>query len=201
MRLLLLALLLASCTVPPKSAEDVTQPPVVLPPPAYSVPGFKPEWTAEAAKALEGSALLAQRPKDQKFYASSCKDAKTFWLALMGALAKFESNYNPREEYVENFTDAKGQRVRSRGLFQMSIESANAYGCGFKNADELFDPALNIRCFVKTAGNLVSRDSLISGGEKVAGKQKWYGLARYWSPFRDAAKLRSIRAAAGVSCQ
>ena len=51
---------------------------------------------------------------------------------LMVEMARYESGFKPEATYKENFKDSQGRFIISRGLYQLSVESANqkAYGCG-----------------------------------------------------------------------
>lgn len=140
-----------------------------------------------AREAVEkyGKALSGIIPKDAKYWGWDGADYITFYSELMGALAKFESGFDTNETYTEAFKDAKGKRVVSRGLLQLSIESVNGYGAGLKDAAELHDPATNLRCGVLILSHWITRDGVISGGSKGA----WRAGARYWSQFRKASRL------------
>ncbi len=83
----------------------------------------------------------------------------------------------------------EGTPISSRGLLQISRESANGYGCNIKDAKELHQPGVNIACAVRIFNRWIVKDKMISG--RVKGK--WKGAARYFSPFRDDRKLQSLR--------
>lgn len=70
---------------------------------------------------------------------------------LISVIAKHESGFNPDAYYKESFNDSNGKPVISRGLFQLSVESANqsAYKCDIKSYKELYNPYINITCMVK----------------------------------------------------
>ena len=112
-----------------------------------------------------------------------------FWVHLISKLAYFESSYNIDETYQEEFPDNDGNRVISRGLLQLSIESANGnYDCGLLNAQELHEPKINLECAVRIFNKLVVQNRAIAG--KVNGR--WQGASRYWSPFRDKEKNKKL---------
>ncbi len=123
-------------------------------------------------------------------YSSLSAGNKTnFWVYLLSSMAQLESNFKPALSYQEAFKDSKGQYVVSRGLLQISIESGNAYGCGFKNASELHDPYKNLSCGLRILNRWVASD------KRIAGKSgsSWRGGARYWSVLRTASKVNSIK--------
>lgn len=114
---------------------------------------------------------------------------KQFWMMLFSRLSYWESNHKPECTYTEKFKDNDGKNVVSRGLLQVSIESANHYGCGIKNAQELHDPGINLRVGVTIANYWVKRKGLVDG------------MAMYWSPFRDRTKTEDIVNRAKESCK
>lgn len=127
-------------------------------------------WTELLVKSLqgEGKALLAVH-------------SIQYWVMLFSALARHESNFDPTCTYTEKFPDAKGKPVVSRGLLQISKESANGYGAGLVKEEELHDVATNLRCGVLIAAKWVVKDGVVYGGDAEHG---WKGMARYWSQFR-----------------
>jgi hypothetical protein len=107
-------------------------------------------------------------------------------------MAKPESNFKPQSFYQEKFKDAQGRRVISRGLLQISHESANQprYACDIKQPHSLHDPKVNLSCGVKIMSKWVQTDGVIS-------QQRWSkdpkGGARYWSTLRpQRGKVQSI---------
>jgi hypothetical protein len=152
-----------------------------------------------------GSELLTAAPRDVEAYCPSYDDLnqeqrRAYWVYLLSRLARFESSHDPSVSYEENFNDAQGNRVISRGLLQLSKESANGYGCGIGDATELHDPETNIRCGVRILNRWVAeRDGVIAA--RINGQ--WRGAARYWSPFRDDSKREQIASATAAQpyCQ
>lgn len=162
------------------------------------------QWSEHLIKEVINHDLMLQTPSDIKSYCPNYANlhemSKTmFWANLMVAMAKKESNYNPNTSYTENFSDSQGRLVVSRGLFQLSLESANqrAYGCGFKNAGEIYDPLKNITCSVNILSHWVKKDNRI--GEKVSGS--WLGGARYWSVLRSGASADYVKKTAQAACK
>ena len=170
--------------------------------------GGKPEgraWTKIVADAIVANddELIAATPSDMSVYcpgyATKNTEAKReFWAMLFSALARYESNYDPATSFTESFKDSAGKFVVSRGLLQISKESANGYGCGINDENVLHDPAVNLACAVKIGQRWVSKDGRIS---KLTTSGKWRGMARYWSPFRSDTKRavlqRALRGAPG----
>jgi hypothetical protein len=107
---------------------------------------------------------------------------KQVWTFFISAIVRFESNFDPKLYYEESFRDSTGARVVSRGLLQLSLESSNGYSCGFRTAQEIHDPFLNLSCGIKILNRWVGRDKRFAGGSRGA----WRGGARYWSVLRSS---------------
>lgn len=152
-------------------------------------------WQSYVETAIDtyGSALMTATPGDigdwcPSFADQSPAERKAFWSFLMSSLMKYESNYDPAVTYTEPFNDAQGNRVVSRGVLQLSKESANGYRCGIDDPQELHDPQTNLTCAVRIMNRWVERDAVIQ--DRTLTRQ-WRGLARYWSPFRRS-QQRSV---------
>jgi len=167
------------------------------PPAAWDV---RPEGRAWSQVGHQAVAVLAPQlvtltPTDIDAFCPGYRTAnaegrRAFYVSLLAELARYESNFDPSVTFTESFSDASGRRVVSRGLLQLSQESANGYGCGISDAQQLHDPETNIRCAVRILGRWVERDGVISGYNAGA----WRGASRYWSPFRDRNKLVDLQA-------
>lgn len=96
---------------------------------------------------------------------------------LLSIMAKRESNFKPETSFNET---GHLQGVVSRGLFQLSFDSANqkAYGCGIKKAQDLHDPKINIQCAVKILAYQAKKTGTLIDGEKG-------GCGAYWSVCRS----------------
>lgn len=143
-------------------------------------------WTRAAEQAVRDTTLANQVPADiASFcpaYASRNAEQRTqFWAGLMSAMARPESNFKPKTSYVEKeIYDSSKQNVISRGLLQISIESANgrAYACGIKNAEDLHQVDVNLRCGARILSHWVKKDGRITED----GRNR--GGGRYWSVLR-----------------
>jgi len=141
-----------------------------------------------------GADLLAKNPKDVAAYCAnyenlSLADRKNVWVYFLSAMTELESSHKPETRFTEAFDDAQGNKVISRGLLQLSIESGNGYGCGLKNAEELHDPLVNLNCGLRILNRWIGRDGVISGKEGTA----WRGGARYWAVLRHEKHLVRIK--------
>ncbi len=108
-------------------------------------------------------------------------DIKLCMKNMMYKMVEFESGYNTNATYKENFTDAQGKNVISRGLFQLSVESANGYKCNV-TANSLHDMETNTRCAVKIMHHWLSKDLIMMS------ESKNIGGGRYWSVCRPFVK-------------
>lgn len=159
---------------------------------------MKSLWPNEQLKNLAeqmvmnfGGKMLTQIPKDfSEFGGNADNFGVRFYSELLAALCKFESNYNPKAQFKESFNDKQGRPVISRGLLQVSIESANGYGAAIKNAEALHDPGTNLMASVLIMRKWIVQDGVITG---TSGANPWLGMARYWSPFRNAEKLATMK--------
>lgn len=149
------------------------------------------QWTEIVVTGIDKYApdLLTASPTDAntfcpQFHNLSAGEKRYFWTYLLSAMTKFESSFNPQSSYKENFKDSSGSNVVSRGLMQLSYESAKAYGCPLKNAKDLHNPAVNLECSLRVLGRWVQRDQRIAGN--VGGG--WKGGARYWAVLRSGKK-------------
>lgn len=185
-----LALILLVCIAGCASAPPATDPVEDPKPITYKASWPEKEWTVILDQALTdlGADLLAANPKDLASYCPPAGARKQCYIGIISSLAKFESNYKPASSYQESFKDSKGNYVISRGLLQISQESANGYGCGIRDAKELHDVETNLRCGVRIMSKWIQKDGVIAGKGST-----WLGMSRYWSPFRDATKTKSIQ--------
>lgn len=142
---------------------------------------------------VDGPQLIATRPRDVADFCPNYDRLTTeykraFWVYLISSIVQFESNFKPETSFTENFTDSTGASVISRGLLQLSIESARAYGCVLANAQALHDPYKNLSCGLKILSRWVGRDGVIRANDG-----DWKGGARYWSVLRRDNQYASIR--------
>lgn len=109
-----------------------------------------------------------------------------FFVVLISAMARHESGFDPLVTYGEAFADAKGKQVISRGLLQLSQESANnpRYGCAIGQAEQLHDAPTNLVCGVKILNALVKENGYL--GSELGSDQRsdFRGGSRYWSVLR-----------------
>lgn len=177
MKLIILAtLLLASCAMTPSKPAL----PVETPKPEVKTNlawGDKyPEWD----KALTDEIKLAKLPANTK---TPCKklSVNDCLAQLVSIMAKYESSFKPETQFKESFNDSKGKPVISRGLLQLSIESANqkAYGCNIKKAEELHNPKTNLECAVKIVVFQANKSGTLMDGNRG-------GASAYWSVARKS---------------
>lgn len=110
--------------------------------------------------------------------------------SLISAMAKYESGFDPSTTYQESFKDSQGRWVISRGLLQLSVESANGYGCKVIESD-LHVPKLNLACGVRILARWLKRDGAIGSSPFVDGSRVHRGGARYWAVLRETSSSRA----------
>jgi|GEM_PF-3103577 hypothetical protein len=172
---------------------------------AWSTKNRDGSWTKTAESAVIRSALVNTVPADIGYFCPSYPnlnrlDRGRFWVGLLSAMAKPESNFKPEASYTERFHDSQGNRVVSRGLLQISIESANQkrYDCDIPYASKLHDPKINLHCGVKILAKWVHTDGVIAktrgtNGQLTPSLRQPKGGARYWSTLRGKnGHLRNI---------
>lgn len=200
----ILALLISACASGPTSpgASGPSSGPSA---PLFGYPAAgwdeRPEgrqWTTLAHQAIDTLApqLVSVVPADIDAFCPGYRNAspanrRAFYVALLAEVARYESNFDPSVRYTESFKDSQGRPVVSRGLLQISQESANGYGCAIATADQLQDPATNIQCGVRILDRWIRQDQLVTG--YVSGS--WRGASRYWAVLRDRNKLVDMQAA------
>jgi len=156
------------------------------------------KWTGFAVQALNnfGGELLKTVPEDignycPRYAKLNRTERIDFWVKMISAIAAVESGYRPSTSYKEKMNDRNGNRVVSRGLLQISLESSRLYGCATNNDGDLVSPKRNIECGVKILSRWVPRDDVISR----SANDRWYGAARYWSTLRPPKRSeKTIRA-------
>jgi len=143
-------------------------------------------WTTATEEAVIHSSLPQRIPTDVTSFCPNYANLdplhrSRFWVGLLSAMARPESNYNPAATYTESFDDGSGNRVISRGLLQISIESANQqrYACGIEKDEDLHIPRVNLQCGVKILEAWVVNDNVIASYQKPS-----RGGGRYWSVLR-----------------
>lgn len=150
------------------------------------------DWDFYLKKALEeeGSELMSSVPQDIENFSKNYKtmnynERLNFWAYLISIMAEKESSFRSETSYTEAFVDANGNNVISRGLLQLSIESARGYSCPVETGPELHDPEKNLICAVLIMRRWVLNDGVISGKQGTS----WRGGARYWSVLRKTNTL------------
>ena len=144
-------------------------------------------WTRAAESAVASSPLIRLNPADISQFCPNYPrlakpERRKFWVGLLSAMSKPESNFQPEAKYQERFRDGKGRPVVSRGLLQISIESANQkrYDCDIRHPGLLHDPVINLACGVRILSKWVSTDGVIASRSPL----QHQGGGRYWSTLR-----------------
>jgi hypothetical protein len=145
-------------------------------------------WSGIVDAALDqyGQGLLFQKTvKDAadfcpKYNTLTIDEKKSFYISLFAAMAKYESDFNPKSQYRESFKSSDGDYVVSRGLLQISKGSSQYYNCGVTNAEQLHDPKINLECGVKILNKWVVKDECLA-----CNYGQWMGGARYWAVLRN----------------
>ena len=160
-------------------------------------------WNEITSRAIDelGAELVRSNPRDVRSFCPSyvslgAHDRKLFWMQLLSAMAKEESGYRSDLQYREDFRDSTGERVVSRGLLQISRESARGYRCPVVRATDLHDDGVNLSCGVRILARQVAKSGVISAKDS-----RWRGGAAYWSVLRRPNKLAKIKQATRALCE
>lgn len=137
-------------------------------------------WTEFVLEGLSTSRLTGIIPADVSefcngYEAGNAENRTQFWLMLISAIAKEESNFDPNCVFEE----PPPLHQKSIGLMQLSLTDG-AYGCDFPTEDSIKEPRRNLLCAVKILDRLVTRDGRI-GGDAL---HRTAGAAAYWSTLR-----------------
>lgn len=199
-RHLSVAILLAAVTfVSPLAAQTAAVPSVTFAT-QWDSTADGAAWTQFARDAIDanGSGLITAGPRDMttfcpNYAALSADDRRTFWVDFLSALARSESKNDPSKSRWHFYNADARRPVVSRGLFQISIESANRkiYQCDVAHAHDLAQPQQNIDCAVRILTHWVASDGAIAEHTSSG----WNGAARYWGSLRSTEKRNEIAAA------
>lgn len=183
---LALAIALATSLLTAACAPVPAPQPAPAPDPAPMAWDHRPEaaqWTlsTRSAVASHGAALTDTVPADIADwcpgYAVQDEDGRAlFWTAMLSALARHESTWNPA---------AVGGGGRWFGLVQIAPATARGYGCGAQTGGALKDGVANLSCAVRIAAHTVPRDGVVAARGR--------GLAADWGPFHSSAKREQMR--------
>lgn len=171
MKKLLLTLLLSGC------AQQITLPkPIVESKLVLAWGEAHQDWTSHLVNEIKNSGIKST-------VKTPCPnlDLNTCFAQLVSIMAKYESAFKTESQYKESFKDSKGNYVVSRGLLQISIESANqsAYKCNIKDATELHNPLVNLSCAVKIITYQANKSGYLMAEPKL-------GCASYFSVCRNS---------------
>lgn len=126
-----------------------------------------------------------------KYDSLNKENRKDFWSTLLASMAIYESGIKPGVSYDEGQTSDALNGVTSRGLVQMSFDSARQSryvrnGCVLDKPRELHIPHVNLRCALAAMKTLVKADGCIACGKKK-------GAAKYWSTLRNPYRVFNKR--------
>lgn len=98
---------------------------------------------------------------------------------LISIMAKYESNFKPETKFAETGHLAG---VTSRGLLQISVDSANQSAYGFNvTADQLHDPLINLKVAVKIMHYQAKKHGVLFDGSKTSGAGSYWSVGRVTS--------------------
>lgn len=154
-------------TVRPKARSDW------VPEMRWDNRGDAESWTRATMAAVKAAGLPEVLPEDIATwcpaYARGDEDRRAaFWVGVLSALARYESNHDPR---------AVGGGGLYYGLLQILPSTARQYGCSARTGEDLRDAEANLQCAVLISAENVIRDEAVARDD---GRNA--GLARDWGP-------------------
>jgi hypothetical protein len=146
------------------------------------------QWTKITQSAINESQLIQSSPLDIKSFCANYNSIRKnekikFWTGLLSSMAFYESGFDTNSQYVEKFKDNQGEFIVSRGLLQLSFESANqmAYKCDIESDLDLHLPEINLSCAIKILSYWINKDKLITSNNEAI-----KGAGRYWAVLRTS---------------
>lgn len=144
-------------------------------------------WSRVSLSALEGHGrqLVETVPEDiaewcPAYPAQTPENRAAFWTALVSALTRYESTYDPR---------AVGGGGLWYGLTQILPTTAELRGCRAVTGAELKHGPSNLSCAIRIMAVTVPRDNAIA----VQGERRWRGVAADWGPIRTEWMRRDMQ--------
>lgn len=196
----LVAMLLSGCQSAPPIKDVVATP--------EQLSWNNTDWTMRTVIQVEDYLENFEKAQDvtefcPKYKSLKREDRVHFWSEFISQMAKYESGWKPeaiyREcsktsciygtcQYHETYgycmkggSKLDGGLVISRGLTQISFESAVAYGCPVKVPKDLHDPGLNIYCTADIMLKLIKKHNRIS-----------FDKGNYWSVLKPGSKFGKV---------
>ncbi len=177
---------------------------------------WKPEWEKIVTDAISGQypELLATSNAEMAGVCSGFSELQQdqkvkFWGAWFEALARAESDLDPKDYSPESFKADNGSNQVSIGLLQMSMDDKKA-GCEFTSEESIKDPKLNLECGIrKTMQLLMSSDNSKYGEQTLLhrGSAYWHVLREKEKDNSENKRYKAFRTALtnalskrGVSC-
>jgi hypothetical protein len=111
----------------------------------------------------------------------SAQDRVSVLATIIVGIAKYESNYNPKE----HFGEPPPLGYDSIGLFQLSYEDGFSWCRLDRKTKSLENPLINIQCAVPEMARLTVKDKIFAAGKTSDDAE---GLAKYWSVLREGSK-------------
>ena len=144
-------------------------------------------WTRVALASVRshGAPLLDTVPQDigewcPAYAGESDEGRASFWTALLSALSRYESTWNP---------SAVGGGGLWHGLMQILPATAEFRGCRAVTGAALRHGPSNLSCAVRIMAATVPRDDAIS----VRGAERWLGVAADGGPMRSERTRRDMQ--------
>ena len=149
-------------------------------------------WSAKLLSLVSQNLPALEAGKPNSFIAGydtlSPAMKQKFWAELLVAMAKFESDWDPKNVFAE----PPPLGVNSIGLLQLSKKDQDGYPVAprIENENALKEPLLNLGWGVTIFARLLGRDGVVA----TSNGNTHHGAARYWSVLRAGHKIDLIKA-------
>jgi hypothetical protein len=146
-------------------------------------------WLHQSLIGPQGAPLLAANPSDATNFCPNFANLnpfgrEQFWITFISAMARRESNFDPKARY-----DEPGLAEDSIGIMQLSLSDGRIYGCAFATERDIEDPARNLDCSVRILGRLIANAGRIGGGADHTGAASYFGTL--WTNTRSHQAARA----------
>ncbi len=176
------------------------------------------QWTPITEQAVRNSTLLSEEPKDvgrfcPSYATLSTDDRVRFWVSLISVITREESQFDPKNQFVEPRCLLDGKQKSghispqrssvckheiSYGLLQLSPESASqkAYGCGKMTPELLMEADVNLRCGTNQLAYQVRKHGVITSEIKT-----WVGAGNVFSTLWPESKKGKVNEIVGFTSE
>lgn len=182
----------------------VVEPPPPPPPPPPGTTFIAMAWDGQNAQSSDwnihtfnaigdsGSNLLSKTPTDiaefcPQFGNLNDEGKKMFWISLVAAVTKHESNFDPSSSQV---VPGPLGNIIKRGLTRIDLDRAQVHKCNASQSTDLENSQINLECAIIMMDYWINTEDYISRAVANGGFQ---GAARVWPSLQGGNSLQDIK--------